>query len=390
MTSHWKTAVIALAAFAASGPTLAQFEDVSPEDRPRLERQAIGVFEALEEVVAQARPSTVEVRVWQTRVAFGTVVAPERVLTKWSDVRRSARSLLCRGIDGELHRAEVVGVYPEHDLSLLKVEGLEAPPLKFDPEAKVPPVGSFLALVRPDGEAGGMGVVSVLPRSLRDADQAYLGVWSDPGHGGDGIKVLRIEPGSAASRVGLRPGDLITAIDGTVVDGSFELGSYLQRREPGDEVAVTFVRTGEEKVLQVVLGERADDGIPKDRMEAMNRMGGHRYSAVTDDFPDILQTDMQIKPEDCGAPVVGLDGKVIGVALARAGRIKSYLLPAAAVADLLATDPKAMPRRMAMRWEKDEADAPDDTGETPDERMRRHMRDMERLLRELDRMERNR
>jgi hypothetical protein len=48
---------------------------------------------------------------------------------------------------------------------------------------------------------------------------------------------------------------------------------------------------------------------------------------------------MQIEPEDCGAPVVNLDGNVVGIAIARAGRIKTFVIPSATVRELLQTDP---------------------------------------------------
>ena len=70
-----------------AGGAVAQFEDIRPTDRPKLEEQALGIFEAVEPTLARAAASTVEVRVWRKRVGYGTVVAPERVLTKWSDVR---------------------------------------------------------------------------------------------------------------------------------------------------------------------------------------------------------------------------------------------------------------------------------------------------------------
>ena len=45
-------------------------------------------------------------------------------------------------------------------------------------------------------------------------------------------------------------------------------------------------------------------------MEQMNSMGGHRYNDVKDGFRNVIQSDMQLNPEDCGAPVVDLDGHV--------------------------------------------------------------------------------
>jgi serine protease Do len=52
-------------------------------------------------------------------------------------------------------------------------------------------------------------------------------------------------------------------------------------------------------------------------------------------FPFILQHDTVLKQTDCGGPLVDLDGKVVGINIARAGRVESYAIPAQAVRELL-------------------------------------------------------
>ena len=51
-------------------------------------------------------------------------------------------------------------------------------------------------------------------------------------------------------------------------------------------------------------------------------------SEVRSGFQRVLQHDTVLKPEDCGGPVVDLSGMVIGVNVARAGRIETLTLPA--------------------------------------------------------------
>jgi len=381
--------VTALISLAAIGVAAGQFEDIRPEDRPKLEAQAMGVFEAVSPVLARAAASTVEVRVWRKQVAYGAVVGPEQVLTKWSDVRKALESLSCRASDGRLLAAKVVGVYQGDDLALLEVKGLKSPPINFG-EPGEPPLGSFLALARPDGSAGGMGVVSVLRRSLRESDRAFLGVIMDTTHAGPGVKIERVQPETGAERAGLRRGDIVLGLDGKETNGTFELGAMLQRMEPGGTIKLRFRRGEAESEVEVELGGRPDAAkIPAQRMEAMNRMGGHRYSRVVEDFGRVMQTDMQIEPEDCGAPVVDLDGNVVGIALARAGRIKTFILPTADIKVLLdaeAVEPD--PAGLALRWQDgkpEDFERAEVKRTDPMERMKRHMEDMERLLEELDR-----
>src|SRR5439155_21464335 len=69
-------------------------------------------------------------------------------------------------------------------------------------------------------------------------------------------------------------------------------------------------------------------GNPQERMgsDLSNRRGG---------FPFILQHDTVLKPKDCGGPLVDLDGKVVGINIARAGRTESYAIPSEKVQALL-------------------------------------------------------
>ncbi len=65
-----------------------------------------------------------------------------------------------------------------------------------------------------------------------------------------------VQPGTAASRAGLRAGDIITAIDGAAIDGNTSLRQLLLQYQPGDTVTLTILRDGEESEVEVTLGER--------------------------------------------------------------------------------------------------------------------------------------
>lgn len=362
----------------------AQFTDPPTKDRAKLIKQAGQLFQTLEPVVAKISHGAVEVRVWRKRVGFGTVVETGKVLAKWSEVKRDVRSLSCRTGAGEWLPAKVVGIYRDADLAVLKVEGMKAKPLVLGDEDNLR-VGSFLALARPDGEAAAMGIVSVLPRSLRESDRAFLGILMDLEFSGPGVRIRRVQPDTGAAASGLKDGDVITKVMNREVNGNFELSSVLQRLEPGQMVRIGYRRGKERKLAEVKLGGRPDPRrIPYSRMERMNNMGGHRYSDVKDGFRDVIQSDMQLAPEDCGAPVIDLDGRVIGIAVARAGRIKTFIIPASSVRGLLATKPAQLRLdELAGRARSVEREVPLD----PFEVMRRKMEEMRRLMEEIEGME---
>ena len=65
-----------------------------------------------------------------------------------------------------------------------------------------------------------------------------------------------ITPGSAADKAGISDGDIIVAIDDARLDYNTSLRQLLLRYQPGDTVQVTVLRDGEERTLEVTLGER--------------------------------------------------------------------------------------------------------------------------------------
>ena len=74
-----------------------------------------------------------------------------------------------------------------------------------------------------------------------------------------GALVQTVEPGSGADEAGVRVNDVITALEGEEVSSYGDLFGALRDYEPGDTVGLTVVRDGEERTLDVTLGERPDN-----------------------------------------------------------------------------------------------------------------------------------
>jgi S1-C subfamily serine protease len=312
-----------------------------PEDRMALARQAEELGAAASQATRDAGRSVVWV--WQGRVqrALGTVVGDgTRAVTKWSELAGTAGPLRCVTADGRTLRAKVLGVYADDDLAVLAFEDGKLPPVKWS-SAPPPPPGRFVVAALPDGRAGAIGVVSVPERSLRESDQAFLGVEQDPGYQGPGIRVARVVEGSGSEQAGLRPGDVVLRVGGRQVGGLFELRTALIDLAPGETAKLWVLRRGEEFEVSVTLGRRpAFPQFPAQRLRQMERMAGDKgLSRLGDGFPQVIESDIKIWPEHCGAPAVDLDGRVVGVVIARATRTRSFVIPAARVIDLLKQDP---------------------------------------------------
>lgn len=375
-----------------------------PDERRVVDAQSLAFNKALEPILADAAKSTV--RVWarvkgENRVlAYGTVVGDgTNVLTKWSEIEGHADGLVIKGDLGEGAKAEVTGVFTDEDLALLSVTPEAAASEDFVParfhKADLP-LGRFLAAARPDSKPGAFGVVGVLERNLRETDKAQLGIRADFQYSGEGVRIANVQPEFGAAEAGLRSGDVILSVDERVISGLQELKNALSVKSPGDKVTLRIETAGKERSVEVRLSNRPVLGqFAGGRLNAMERMGGEP-NRIRDGFSRVVQSDMKIKSNQIGGPVVDLEGRVVGVTMARADRTRTYIMASKAVMDLLKTkfdsvaDAKAKTvlrqtelaeqRRAMMPTPRRAQGKPRDI-----ERTRRHLRDVERLRNRADR-----
>ncbi len=69
----------------------------------------------------------------------------------------------------------------------------------------------------------------------------------------DGAQVSQVNPGSPAEKAGLRDGDVITQVDGTLITGPDSLVATVRSYRPGDKVEVTWSRGGQTQTATVTL-----------------------------------------------------------------------------------------------------------------------------------------
>lgn len=356
-----------------------------PEERQAVDAQTAMFGQAISPALATAAKSTVRVWAGNRRVAYGTVVGDgTQILSKWSEVARARGTLRVDVAGSEYRDVKMTGVYPEEDLVVLTVAGKPLTPVKWSDE--VPKLGRFIAAPQPDGRLAAFGVVSVLERNLRDTDAAYLGVVQDTQFKGQGVKIREVAEDSGAAKAGLVAGNIILKVGERSLTGLLALKNALTGVQPGETISLLVEAGGKARTVKVVLGNRPD--LPQfsgGRLQQMERMGG-AISDVRSSFTRVLQTDMRPKPNQIGGPVVDLEGRVIGLTVARADRTRSFVMPAAAVMNLLekkAEDPELAQVRkeaeapVAARGPAPRGQAAPGGGE---ERMRRHLTDMQRLM----------
>jgi serine protease Do len=350
---RWLTLVAAIACCAngLSRPAPAgdrRLTESDLKDGPR-------VHEAFREVVSRVNTSTVAVLVDGRQIALGVIVSPDGyILTKASDLSDDVQ---CRIRGGGIVSAKIVGIHSRYDVALLKVELTGLPAVEWA-EGRDPRVGQWLATPGMEDLPVAVGIVSVGRRPI-PPEKGVLGIQLS--EGAPGPKVTHVVPGSAAARAGVQIGDIIVKAGDQRVENPQSFDQLLHKLAPGDSVSVVVRRGGKQLTVRATVGRAA--GIPQTRGYWMNRMSG-RMSHRRAGFPQAIQHDTVLSPEMCGGPVVDLSGKVVGVNIARAGRVETYAVPADTV-KLLIRELRGGPAAPTGASAEESAEAEDATAKSP-------------------------
>ncbi len=388
-----------------------------PDEEKALNAQSASFNEVIGATLTEGAKSTV--RIWGKSkrsgkpqlLAYGTVVGDgTQVLTKWSEVEWAEQNLFVQASSDESFNAKVAGVFSDEDLVLLDIKFPDGDkratndilvPAKFS--ATEWSYGRFVSATQPDGKLAGFGVVSVLERNLRETDRAHMGIMADPEFRGKGVKIAVVQSEHGAAEAGIQAGDVILVIDGRDISGLQELRNALTNKQPGDRVKLKVESAGKEREVEVLLTNRPIFGeFSQERLNQMERMGGEP-NRVRSGFSRVVQSDMKILKNQVGGPVVDLQGKIVGITLARADRTRTYLMSGSAVNEILKGKTETVAEARAkmqlqrqqlaeqrrelmprMKMQKKPMDP---------ERSQRHLNDIERLIgrlnRELESLEEN-
>jgi serine protease Do len=266
-------------------------------------------------------------------IGYGVVVSPDgHILAKASEVEPVAG--LSVTVDETNYReVEVLGTDPQWDVALLKVEAAGLVPVEWAATSAVPQ-GTWVVANGASTRTKRRllaGIISAKIREIPAAGGAALGVVL--GAKGKSLEVEDVNEKSGASEAGLQKGDVILTIEGRKVRKVEEIGEILKDRKAGTTVKMTYRRDGREITVDVRLAARGE--LFTDQMNRNDQMSGD-FSPRRSGFPRVMQHDILGSRQVQGGPLLDLDGRCLGMNIARANRAESFAIPMEDVKEIAA------------------------------------------------------
>jgi S1-C subfamily serine protease len=296
----------------------------------------------LKPVVVAAQGALARVFADGKAVGYATVVDRRGLAITKASLLPAGVGLDVEAANRQRYPATAVARDPESDVALLLLKGVGSADLaevEWAPDAAVVP-GTVLLTprARPEVTAFGFAAIEGRTSALDDTSRPYMGLRSARATAealealGEttGVVLEQVVPGGAADRAGLRVGDVLLAFEGAPVADPVALRALIGARRIGDRVRLELARGSERQTVSVELGARPES------------MGGLRrgntttpISRVSGGLGEVIPHDTVLAPDQMGGPVTDLDGRVVGVNIARYDRTATHALPAARVQQIV-------------------------------------------------------
>ena len=301
----------------------AQDDAVSPSLRRDRYRSGEATLSAFAPVSEATRNSIVKLNVDGATVALATVVDTNGLaLTKASELKKGK---LTGWLASEKEvDAELISTDDEEDLALVRVHAAGLKPIRWAADEVT--IGQWAITPGIAATPQAVGIISALPHRVRPP-RALIGVqfdylWSKP-------LIKNILPGLGAEKVGLKPGDVIVAVNAQTVTNRDQVVEALREFREGQHVKLRIQRSETQFTVEVrMMVPRAGqlEGDPS-AQQRLGRLDG-AVSQRSQGFEQAIEHDTVLQPWLCGGPLVDLYGRAIGINIARASRVSTYALPA--------------------------------------------------------------
>lgn len=257
-------------------------------------------------------------------IAYGMVISADGyILSKASEVDMVS-DLEVRVDNEQFKDAKVVLTDATWDLALIKVDAANLIPVTYAPDSKLAQ-GTWVVINGATSRTKRRilaGVISANAREIPTAGGAALGVELDVEKKGS-LEVKKVGEGSGAEAAGIKPGDVIKSLEGKEVTDIEGLGKLLEKRKAGEKVKLFITREGKGMELEVTLSAKGEIFGEASRNDQMSGEFSKRRSG----FPRVIQHDILAASSTMGGPVIDLQGRVVGLNIARANRAETFAIP---------------------------------------------------------------
>jgi len=259
-------------------------------------------------------------------VVYGTVISPEgHILTKASELGEAEG--LSVVVDNKVYREPLkLAEDPAWDVALVKIDAAGLTPVSLAVDAPEPERGTWVvangatSLTRRRPQ---VGIVAANAREIPPEGGAVLGLGFE--RKGGKLVVSEVHPGSGAEAAGVLAGDLLTRLDGEEIATPEALKDAIGRHRVGDEIVLSVVRRNKPLDLKIRLKGRSD---VFERELSRNDMMSGDFSERRSGFPRVIQHDIMANAAGMGGPLLDLDGRCLGMNIARANRCETFAIPA--------------------------------------------------------------
>ncbi len=264
---------------------------------------------------------------------YGVVISADgHILAKASEVLE-VKSLVVTVDRTAYKHAKILMIDPTWDVALLKVDAQGLVPVNYAPTSDLPQ-GTWVvangATSRTRRRALA-GIISAKTREIPPEGGAVLGVVLDTES--KELLIDKVNEKSGASLAGLRKGDVILKIAGKPVTEIEEIGEAMKDKKAGNVVKLTYRRGNEEATIDVRLAVRGE--MFNEHMSRNDEMSGE-FSLRRSGFPRVMQHDILSSRSEQGGPLLDLDGRCVGMNIARANRAESFAIPVEDLKELAA------------------------------------------------------
>ena len=276
--------------------------------------EVVEAFEAQRQVLQKSSAVMLNKR---RELAYGVVISADGwILTKASEIA-GVENLWVRVDEQTYREVRVLAMDDDWDVALVKIEATGLQAVVYAPTSDIPQ-GTWVVANGVTSLKTRRALAGIISAKIREIPEGGGNMGISLKEDAEDLVIDELAEDGGASVAGLKKGDILLMIDDQKVLTFEDVSEILKKRRPGMEIEVTYLRRGEARKARLKL----DPG-PLTRNDQMSGIFSLRRSG----FPRVLQHDIIANKSSVGGPLLDLDGRCLGMNIARANRAESFAIP---------------------------------------------------------------